>query len=78
MSAVDQVAINTGAANTPAARSILERYGTDDADGIRTVLTEAFAHGVSQAYWIALISAVVGLLVIMAIDESKLHNADAD
>ena len=76
MSAADQATINTGAANSEAARSILARFGNEDAEKIRTLLVDAFADGMSSAYWIALISVAIGLLVIWAIDESKLHDAD--
>ena len=76
MSAADQATINTGAADSEAARSILARYGSEDAEKIRTLLIDAFAGGMSRAYWIALISVAIGLLVIWAIDESKLHDAD--
>ena len=35
-------------------------------------LSDAFASGMSGAFWLALIAAVAGVIVVLAIDEKKL------
>ncbi len=78
MPAADQATINAGAAGTEAVQAVLSRYGAQESEKIRALLTESFADGMGDAYWLALISAVVGLVAILAIDESKLHHADTE
>lgn len=73
MSAADQATLNASAANASASQSILASYSTDQADTIRTVLIDAFTTGMSQAYWLAVVSAVIGIGVVLAIDEKKLR-----
>ncbi len=69
--------LNAGTVDSPSVRAVLSKLDTDQADRLRTLITDAFAHGVSQAYWLALAAAVIGLIVIWAIDESKLHDVDS-
>ncbi|MEM7444221.1 MAG: MFS transporter [Pseudomonadota bacterium] len=77
MSAADQATLNGSAENASAAQSILMNYSSAQADTIRTVLTDAFTTGMSQAYWLALASAIVGIGVVLAIDEKKLRADEA-
>ncbi|MEX3011692.1 MFS transporter [Hoeflea sp. TYP-13] len=76
LSDADLGVLNAGSAGADAAKSVLARYSAEDADKIRTILTEAFAGGMSLAYWPVLLSTVIGLFVILAIDETKLHAID--
>lgn len=68
--------LNAGTMNSPAVQELLSRLGAADADKLRTLVPDAFAVGMSNAYWLPFIAALIGLLVIMAIDESKLHDVD--
>ncbi|MEM6464493.1 MAG: MFS transporter [Pseudomonadota bacterium] len=68
--------INSTTPTSDNARSILARFSTEQVEKIQSALTEGFALGLSVAYWPVLFSTVVGLLVIYAIDESKLHAID--
>ncbi|WP_136658184.1 MFS transporter [Nitratireductor sp. XY-223] len=76
LSAADLSVLNAGSASAAAANNIFARYSTENADKIRSILSESFAAGMSLAYWPVLLSAVIGLFVIAAIDESKLHAID--
>lgn len=46
------------------------------AEGAGALSGAAFAHGMSLAYWPVLLSVLLGLLLVLAIDESKLHAID--
>ena len=73
MSAADQSVLSGGSVNTDAARSVLSNFSAADSEKVRIVLSEAFTHGMSLAYWPAVISAAIGILVVLAIDEEKLQ-----
>ncbi|MTI42667.1 MFS transporter [Roseibium hamelinense] len=72
--AIDVLA--SGPASSSAAKSALSGFNASDIDKIQSLIHSAFASGMSLAYWPALASAVAGLLVIAALDESKLHAID--
>lgn len=74
--AADLSALSGGSTSTAAVADVLSRYSPQDAEKIRSILSDSFAAGMSLAYWPVLLSAVVGLFVIAAIDESKLHAID--
>lgn len=76
LSASDLNVLNSGAANSEQVKAIMASHGTQEADRISSAVTESFAAGMSTAYWPVLLSTVVGLVVIYAIDESKLHAID--
>jgi len=78
MSAADQATLNGSAVNASAAQSILANYSTQQAETIRTVWNDAFTSGMSQAYWLALAAAVIGIGVVLAIDEKKLQRGQAE
>lgn len=76
LSPADLSVLNAGSAKAAAAGDVLARYSTEDADKIRSILSESFAAGMSLAYWPVLLSTLIGLFVIAAIDEAKLHAID--
>jgi hypothetical protein len=76
LSAAEQVTISGAAAGTAAARSVLDRFGTQIAGEITTTLREAFVAGLHGAYWFALALTVVGVVVGLTLDDSKLKNVD--
>ena len=72
----DQALLNAGSAFVGAGPDILQRYGTHEAGQIQTILIDAFTDGLSNAYWPVLLSTVIGMFLVLAIDESKLHAID--
>ncbi len=73
MSAADQSVLSGGSVNTEAARSVLSNFSAADSEKVGVLLSEAFTHGMSLAYWPAVISAAIGIMVVLAIDEQKLQ-----
>ncbi len=73
MSAADQIVLSGGSVDTSAARSVLSNFSAADSEKVSVVLSEAFTQGMSHAYWPAVVSAAVGILVVLAIDEQKLQ-----
>jgi MFS family permease len=76
MSSADRNVLNGRAFDSDAARAVLARFNAADGDKIHSVLVDAFIRGMSMAYWLALVSAIVGLLVVIAIDEKKLRDIE--
>ena len=69
----DQTVLSGGSIHTDAARSVLTQLGGADAEKVRVILSEAFTHGMSHAYWPAAVCAAIGIAVVLAIDEEKLQ-----
>ena len=40
-------------------------------------MTDGLTNGLSHDYWLALGAALIGLLIVIALDEKKLKSADA-
>jgi hypothetical protein len=76
MSAADQAALNTVAANNGALEDILGQFSVAESEKIVAALTDAFATGLHDAYLLPLVLLMVGLVVISGIDENKLHGVD--
>ena len=76
MSSADRNVLNGRAFDSDAARAVLARFNAADGEKIHSVLVDAFIRGMSMAYWLALVSAIVGLLVVIAIDEKKLRDVE--
>ena len=66
------LALNAGSTQGQAVQPILDRYGPAVAEKITTAVVDAFAVGLHQAYWLALAFAVLGLVISLCLDESKL------
>jgi len=77
MSAAGQTTLNAAAPGADAAGKILGTYGTEMAARITSIMTDGFTNGLSHAYWLALGAALIGLLIVIALDEKKLKSADA-
>ena len=77
MPPAEQTTLNAAAPGADAVTKILDAYGSEVAAKIQNIMTASFSHGLSEAYWLALASAFIGLLAVMAIDEKRLKNADA-
>ena len=78
MPPAEQATLNAAAPGAEAATRILGTYSTEAAATIQDLMTTSFTHGLSHAYWLAFGAALIGLLIVIAIDEKKLKNADAD
>ena len=76
MSSADQAMLNDGAALGEAGTTILSHFSAADSDKILSALSNAFTTGLHGAYWMALVSVILGLIVIYCIDEKKLSGAD--
>ena len=76
MSSADRNVLNGRAFDSDAARAVLARFNVEDTEKIHSVLVDAFVRGMSLAYWLALVSAIVGLIVVNAIDEKKLRDVE--
>ncbi|WP_419908082.1 MFS transporter [Hoeflea sp.] len=76
LSASDISLLNSSAADPEALKSMLSRFSAQETDKINSIATDAFAAGMSLAYWPVFVSTVIGLFVIAAIDEKKLHAID--
>jgi hypothetical protein len=77
MPVADQNALNAASAHGNAARDVLAGYGSEAAQKILAAQSDAFIAGMHSAYALALAFAVVGVLVVLAIDVTKLHGVDA-
>ena len=75
MSAADVRVLNGAAPHGDAARAVLASYSPETSEKIRTTVIDAFASGMSRAYWLALGLAIVGIAVVLAIDWKKLQAA---
>ena len=72
----DQKALNGGVLDSEAAHQILSGFSTQDATKIQVAVNDGFVHGLSLAFWVALVSAMLGILAVIAIDEKKLRKVD--
>lgn len=73
MSAADQSVLSGGSINTDAVRSVLSSFSAADTEKVRVILGEAFTQGMGLAYLPALLFAVIGIIVVLMIDEEKLQ-----
>ncbi len=72
ISPTDQAALNAASPTSDAVRQILASHSTETVHTIQTVVVDAFANGLSHAYWLALATALLGIVAAIAIDERKL------
>ncbi len=78
MSSADQAVINASSPDGAAARAVLGDFDPETVERIRAVLNDAFATGLSSAYWIAVATALTGVLAVLALDERKLTSEDSE
>lgn len=76
MSSAEQSALTGAAPDADAVRQVIANHSAQTAETVQTLLIDAFASGMSRAYWLTLILAVIGLLVVIAIDEKKLRSVE--
>lgn len=62
-----------GTLDDPAVKSITERYSGKDIDVINTAVRDSFAAGLHAAFWFGLAVAIIGVVVSVSLDESKLR-----
>ena len=73
LSLADQRTLNGLAPDTPEVKSVLSALGPEQSAKVSQILLDAFASGLSAAYWCALIPAAVGLVLMFALEETKLE-----
>ncbi len=76
MSLAEQKALNGAAPEADAVSRVLANHSAQTAETVHTLLIEAFANGMSRAYWLTFVLAVIGLFVVIAIDEEKLRRVE--
>jgi DHA2 family methylenomycin A resistance protein-like MFS transporter len=76
VSPADQVALSRAAAGTDASQAILGRFSPEVAEKITAALGDAFVAGLHRAYWFALVLALIGVVVSLSLDDSKLTKVD--
>ena len=74
MSAANVRVLNAAAPHGEAARGVLAGYDPATIEKIRATVIDAFAAGMSRAYWLALVSAMIGIVVVLAIHAKKLES----
>lgn len=72
----DQKILNGGVLDSQATRAILSGYNAEYVTEIQGAVTEGFIQGLNLAYWAALVSAMLGILAVTAIDEKGLRKVD--
>ncbi|MGI9370570.1 MAG: MFS transporter [Ruegeria sp.] len=77
LSLADQKALNGGTLATKSAHAILDRVSSADAEVIRSAIKSAFDSGMDMAFLFATLSAMVGLVLALMLDEAKLHKVQA-
>ena len=77
LSLADQKALNGGTLATKSAHVILDRVSSADAEVIRSAIKSAFDSGMDMAFLFATLSAMVGLVLALMLDEAKLHKVQA-
>ena len=73
----EQLALNAAAPSGKTAQEILQRYGAEEGGKIIDVSAQAFTTGLQHAFWLALAFAVLGLIVALSLDDSKLKGMAA-
>lgn len=74
MPPADQAVLNAAAPGADAVGNVLANYSTENAATIQSLLVRGFTTGMSDAYWLALVAAIIGLVAVIAIDEKKLRS----
>ena len=77
MSDADQRAINGGTLNTDAARAVLAKLNADEVDKVKIAIASAFDTGMNTAFVFAAISASIGIILALMLDEKKLHKVES-
>ncbi|WP_420335782.1 MFS transporter [Roseibium sp.] len=62
-----------GTLEDPAVKAITARFSGNEAEAVTSAVRESFATGLHAAFWFGLAVAIVGLVVAISIDESKLR-----
>ncbi|MEM8958444.1 MAG: MFS transporter [Pseudomonadota bacterium] len=73
LSADEQRTLNGLDPDTPEVKSLLSGLSPEESAKVGQILVDAFASGLSAAYWCALIPAAIGLVLMFALDEKKLE-----
>lgn len=74
MSLADQTRINAAVPGSDIVRGILAGYDAGTSAKIHEILTASFTKGLGNAFWVAFVSAVLGVLAVIVIDEQKLKS----
>ena len=77
LSAADQKSINGGTLTTDAARAVMEKLSSDEAEKVKTAIASAFDTGMNMAFVFAAISVSMGVLLALMLDEEKLHKVES-
>ncbi|MEM8732134.1 MAG: MFS transporter, partial [Pseudomonadota bacterium] len=77
LSAADQKVLIGNDPDNKAAQEIFAKLSAEQVDAARTLLIDAFASGLSNAYWVAVVAAFFGLVAMLMLDEDKLRTAEA-
>lgn len=72
MSPTDMNQLTGAAHGSETVTKILANYDQTSADKIRQAMSDSFTSGLTDAYWMAFAWAALGVLVVLAINESKL------
>jgi DHA2 family methylenomycin A resistance protein-like MFS transporter len=59
-------------------QGVLTHLDPAQTETVHTLLREAFARGMGDAFWVCLVAAVLGLLCVLSINESTIRDALAD
>ncbi|MET1413862.1 MFS transporter [Roseibium sp. HPY-6] len=62
-----------GTLKDPAVMSITERYSGQEAEAVMNAVRDSFATGLHAAFWFGLAVAVIGLIISLSLNESKLR-----
>lgn len=73
LSLADQRTLTGTNPDSPEAKSVLSALSPEQSDKVSQILMDAFAAGLSSAFWCALIPAAIGLVLMFALDEAKLE-----
>jgi len=67
-----------GTLEDPAVKAITERYSGKDVEAITSAVRDSFASGLHAAFWFGLAVAILGLVISLSLDESKLRTDAPD
>jgi hypothetical protein len=78
MAPADVAMLNGSEPGGAKTQAVLGEFDATATETIHDLLREAFAMGMSYAFWLALGSAFLGLLAVYAVNEARLHHALAE
>lgn len=77
LSATDQATLSAGGTTGPSGQSILGGFSTEQVRQIDMLVADAFVSAMQQAFWLALIASVIGIVFSLQINKNKLAAAAA-